>query len=298
MNRKIVKPPKEKKQVSKAPAPFKTVSTHKPSYNLHPEIRWRTVAEKPNWKEWKYTPQVQVCQACALSLDIEPNSIKRNPISWQTGPYADQLFEDESFQSENEKKEFKSRQRILLNNLNSKENSLWFSPNDNRPNLGEVSLTEFAAWCRSVEWSIPQELTALAKKPDAAPVTKENKQTPIDPIKSIEGKEIRGVPKKEIINAFRGIHYLTDNNWSKALASPPDWLKRCRVEIGRKGSKTKSAIWNPVCIAIELYEREVLINKFDQIPKRHISIANLNEIFSDWDDWVEEWHNKSSSLLD
>jgi len=163
-------------QISKVPAPFKGVSTSRPSHIVNPKIKWQTVAEKPNWKEWKYTPQVRVWQACALSLDIEPYSIKFYPLSWHTGPYADQLFDDESFQSENEKKEFKSRQRILLNNLNSKENSLWFSPNPNRPNLGEVSLPEFAAWCSSVEWPIPKELAALAKKPDTATAVKSEKQ--------------------------------------------------------------------------------------------------------------------------
>jgi len=163
-------------QRSKAPTPFKVVSTSRPSNIVHPEIKWRTVVEKPNWKEWKCTPLVRVWQACALSLDVEPYSINVYPLSWQTGPYADQLFEDESFQSENEKKEFKSRQRILLNNLNSKENSLWFSPNPNRPNLGEVSLSEFAAWCSSVEWPIPQELETLAKKPEAATVVHSEKQ--------------------------------------------------------------------------------------------------------------------------
>ena len=166
----------KKYKASKLPPPFKGVSTSKPSYAVHPEIKWQTVTEKPNWKEWKYTPQARVWQACALSLDIEPYSINFYPLSWQTGPYADQLFEDESFQSENEKKEFKSRQRILLNNLNSKENSLWFSPNPNRPNLGEVSLPEFAAWCSSVEWPIPEELTELAKKPDTATIVKSEKQ--------------------------------------------------------------------------------------------------------------------------
>ncbi len=166
----------KKYKASKLPPPFKGVSTSKPSYTVHPEIKWRTVTEKPDWKEWKYTPQARVWQACALSLDIEPYSINFYPLSWQTGPYADQLFEDESFQSENEKKEFKSRQRILLNNLNSKENSLWFSPNPNRPNLGEVSLPEFAAWCSSVEWPIPEELAALAKKPDTATAVKSEKQ--------------------------------------------------------------------------------------------------------------------------
>ena len=49
---------------------------------------------KPNWKEWKHMPEVQAWQACALLLDIEPNSIKRNPYSWMTGPGIDQLFED------------------------------------------------------------------------------------------------------------------------------------------------------------------------------------------------------------
>jgi hypothetical protein len=150
---------------------------------------------KPNWKEWKHMPEVQVWQACALSLDIEPSSIKWYPRSWETGPYSDQLFEDESFQSENEKKEFKSRQRILLNNLNSKENSLWFSPNLNRPNLGEVSLPEFAAWCSSVEWSIPEELATLAKNRGAETVAHIEKQEEVLPLEKVEeeDKEI-GVP--------------------------------------------------------------------------------------------------------
>lgn len=292
MNRKIVKPPKEKKQVSKAPAPFKGVSTSRRSVTV---IKWRTTAEKPNWKEWKYTPQVRVWEACSLSLDIEPNSIKKHQLSWMTGPGIDQLFEDESFQSEDEKKEFKSRQRILLNNLNSKENPLWFSPNHNRPNLGEVSLPEFASWCPSVEWPIPKELAALAKKPDAAPATKEeNKLTPSTPIKSEERQEIKGVEKKEIINAFRGIHYLTDEKWSNMLASPPDWLKRCIVKKGNKGKETKSALWNPVSIAIALYEKEVLIYKNEY--KRAIRINDLNEIFNDWEEWVDEWHEKSERL--
>ncbi len=153
----------EKNEISKVPPPIEPLSGGGSTFIV---IKWREVAEKPDWKEWKYTPQVRVWQACALSLDIEPYSINFYPLSWKTGPYADQLFEDESFQSENEKKEFKSRMRILLNNLNSKENPLSFSPNPNRPNLGEVNLSEFASWCSSVEWSIPQELAALAKKPN------------------------------------------------------------------------------------------------------------------------------------
>jgi hypothetical protein len=37
------------------------------------------------------------------------------------------------------------------------------------------------------------------------------------------------------------------------------------VKKGNKGKKTKSALWNPVSIAIALYEKEVLIYKKVQI---------------------------------
>ena len=53
-------------------------------------------------------------------------------------------------------------------NLDQKENSLCYSINPNRPNLSEVRLSEFSVWCLSVEWSIPKELAALAKKLDTS----------------------------------------------------------------------------------------------------------------------------------
>jgi hypothetical protein len=259
----------KKIQISKAPAPFKTVSGSGPSFTVK---KWRSITEKPNWKEWKYTPQVQVWEACALSLDIEPNSIKRDPNSWLTGQDIYQLFKDESFQSENEKKEFEGRQRILLSNLNSKENSLCFSPNDNCPNLGEVSLPEFAAWCPSVEWSIPEELAALAEKSEADTLA-DNKNT------KIKVNFPEGEPKEIIIARFEGLHF-NKNQWKNNLADPPKWLKSCRVMLGNHKA---SALWNPVDIAVELYSKNIVVRQLDAV-------------FEGWKIWEDKWSEKRDYL--
>jgi len=197
----------EKKEISKVPSPIEPLSGGGSTFVV---IKWREVAEKPNWREWAHIPQVQVWQACALSLDIEPNSIKRNPNSWMTGPGIDQLFKDESFQSENEKKEFESRQRILLKNFGSKENSLCFSIHPEHANLSEVRLPEFAAWCPSVEWSIPKELAALAEESETSTI-KSNLSIP------------KNEPKKVIIARFDGLHF-NAKQWKGALADPSPWL--------------------------------------------------------------------------
>jgi hypothetical protein len=85
-----------------------------------------------------------------------------------------------------------------------------------------------------------------------------------------------GITKGAVINAFEGLHFDRDQ-WSKYLASPPKWLKECRVA---KGNKSTSATWNPVLIASALSEMNVPIKKLDavfvRLPK-----------------WVDEWQGKS-----
>jgi hypothetical protein len=87
----------------------------------------------------------------------------------------------------------------------------------------------------------------------------------------------KGITKNVVISAFSGLHFDGDQ-WSKYTATPPDWLKNCRVE---RGNKKTSALWNPVDIAIALLDKKV-------------KIKQLDPIFVDLEDWMEEWKQKSS----
>lgn len=92
-----------------------------------------------------------------------------------------------------------------------------------------------------------------------------------------DGKQSKtGLTKQRIILAFDGLHF-SDARWSKALGSPPDWLKPCRI---MPGNKSTSALWNPVEIAAALLDKG-------------ISIKKLDAVFVELRDWHEEWMEKS-----
>lgn len=98
----------------------------------------------------------------------------------------------------------------------------------------------------------------------------------------VEPYAVRGITKRKVILAFEGLHFDTDEKWSKALASPPDWLKDCRVE---KGNKKTSATWNPALIAAALFDKKIQIKKLDTV------FVGLN-------DWADEWREASVSFRD
>ena len=75
----------------------------------------------PNWKEWRFTPTVNLWQACALSLDIDPYWLEKpNPLPGMMGislpPWKGANIEDE-----NKKKEFLFRLRVLKKNIDETE---------------------------------------------------------------------------------------------------------------------------------------------------------------------------------
>lgn len=93
-----------------------------------------------------------------------------------------------------------------------------------------------------------------------------------------KAQDIKGLTKQQVIGAFEGMHFSTDKKWSTALASPPNWLKECRV---MKGSKRTSALWNPVLIACALFDRD-------------IRITRLDAVFVRLKDWTAEWQEAST----
>jgi hypothetical protein len=153
-------PGKPVAEISKAPSPISPLKGIGPNFRV-----WKSTMTTPNWREWEHTPEVRVWQACALSLNIEPNSMTRSRNGWMRAPGNGPFFEDESFPSDAVKAEFGLRQRVLLANLSKRE---LFSPgilSTNTPGNCGVRLPEFAAWASAVvKWGdLPPELVLIGK---------------------------------------------------------------------------------------------------------------------------------------
>lgn len=161
----------DKKQFpSKAPPPITPVSGFK-VYGVTTRIA--PPAKTPDWDLWLHMPEVRLWQAVALSMNMDPDSLKNHPQAWMAGAGAEPIFKENSFSSQAQKDMFGKRLRLLVANKTVKNG---FSPGtlsmDNPHNHG-VRLSEFAAWAPTVRWNdIPPELAALAKKPTAAAETK------------------------------------------------------------------------------------------------------------------------------
>ena len=112
---------------------------------------------KPNWAEWRDIPTAALWEVCALSLDIEPRTLKR-----YVEPYRNRdiiLFEP--FSDDETEKEFYRRCKILHANLNEPPFTTQYErpKNSDEVNIGAyVRICEFLTWVRQKEWSLPPEL--------------------------------------------------------------------------------------------------------------------------------------------
>lgn len=118
----------------------------------------------PDWSEWGLMPKVELWQAVALSMNLEPHALRKDVHTPLLG--FGSFFKPNSFPSSAIEREFEKRLRILGANL---EYSKQFS--DAIVNYGElrlsiVALPEFSAWAVSVGWEIPEELAKKSAKAD------------------------------------------------------------------------------------------------------------------------------------
>ena len=118
--------------------------------------------KKPDWNEWSLMPRVELWQAVALSMDLEPHDLHRDVHTPLLG--FGSFFKPNSFPSSAVEREFEKRLRILEANL---EDSAKFPDAVINRELRRsiVELPEFSAWAASVGWEIPDELAT--KSPEA-----------------------------------------------------------------------------------------------------------------------------------
>lgn len=150
-------------------------------------------ANSPDWREWISTPKVEVWQACALSLNIDPHSLKRRD-GYMSESGGSPYFEDNSFPSKAIREECNLRRRVLIANLRDdpKKFSLTSST---ASGYSEVRLSEFAAWALSIGWDIPAELVAIARKHgEQASAPAAQNDAPVTPAKVSPGDTAEETP--------------------------------------------------------------------------------------------------------
>lgn len=190
---------------------------HKPAKSPDTTIRWKFWGDLKDIKQW---------EACALSLNINPDSLKRHPQAWMAGPGSGPIFTEASFPSKAAKIEFDRRLQIL-----------------NRIAKGNLSATvnpvEFAALCLHLEFSgVPPELVALANVTQPEPTqdtttTVAKPSTPAAPVVEDEGPELDYgmlATREQLLDAFA--KWGLDEAWFADLNSH-HWLLDARRQKGQ-----------------------------------------------------------------
>ena len=163
------------KHISAAPPPIEPIRSN--------YTQQRTPAAPPciDWRYWRHMPEVMQWEACALSLNINPDNMKHHPQAWMHGPGSGPEFTAASFPNEAGQIEFHKRVCLLSASLFS---SGYFTAVKNLVmggrHLAPVNLREFAAWALHVELEgVPPELVEMAQTKTApAPMQEPQAMTP------------------------------------------------------------------------------------------------------------------------
>lgn len=137
----------------------------------------------PKWEEvWRHIHAVRIWEAVALSLDIEPSRVRDRGNRHGADRF-------------NESKVFKKR---LLRASRSSHDELPRIEGSGYSEDSKVTLSQFAAWAKSIGWDIPDELAALAEDPSSAdPVAARNRAIARRPRLDGLGRIIRRIVAKQ-----------------------------------------------------------------------------------------------------
>lgn len=151
--------------ISSAPAPIS------PSRGGSSYIRPAITAKTPEWDFWRAMQKAKEWQACALSLNIDPDSMKGHSQAWMAGPDSEPLFTSDSFPSTDVQVKFAKRFRLLRANRYNRAVFTQSIAKHSGLDPDEVLLSEFAAWGLSIAWNdMPPELVAIAKPVSLLPI--------------------------------------------------------------------------------------------------------------------------------
>ena len=127
---------------------------------------------KPDWDYWLHRRKIKLWEACALSINVDPDDLQPEPQAWMNGPAGGPLFQSSSFPSESAHSTFRKRLRRLSSYVRDRGAPLRFRPSEwgaRAQENDEVVLRDFADWAVNVvRWKeLPYELAALVHAPKA-----------------------------------------------------------------------------------------------------------------------------------
>lgn len=286
-----------------APPPLKPMGT-RATVRMQP-----TVAVVPNWSEWSHMPKVEVWQACALSLNINPYWLIGRS-SYQIEPGRGPCFSERSFPSAIAHNEFRLRQRLLIANL--PDNEEWFDfYYPSAINISEVRLSEFATWAVSrMKWpDLPRDLVALARNQVDAP-EQIDAPAPVSnaepakvgagdtAIEDVQSEQETNVPPylttSDLVGCFGG--YMGVDNPGKVLSEYPKWATRnaALVQKGKRGKPSKEnrdiSAWNPVQFALNLLDKRPLpqLDELGVLQQKHLDTVFGMKSLAKWKSiWIK-----------
>jgi len=179
-----------------------------------------------DWDFWLHMPAVNVWQACALSLGIDPDKMKHCRNGWMAGPGSGPFFEASSFRSDEEKTKFYKRLRLFTTHISRTQ---YFQIHRSSFGYGTFSETDlpyvemhmktFVKWAISVgKWdNLSSGLLALVEKQDID----ENKVESSDNCKNkMPGTTLQGKQPKTAIGklAIKAAWEIERRNGKRATA--------------------------------------------------------------------------------
>ena len=256
-----------KKPESNAPAPFKPVRglSLPPSQSNGAQVHQ---VHKPDWTMWSGDQRVEIEQAVALTMDIDPTFL----------PTIQPFITPESF-PEDRRADFSKRQAALKREFKGKTSSM---------------LSDAVHFATRKEWSgLPPELVTMATvPPDATPRgVKALAIGPDEPAPTlgtlsepVKKQEPPPLTTPEIADAFDGINETTATQWRKWLGdvNNHEWLLPARAV---KASAPKSATWCPLVFAGLLLERKASV---DSLNRAFVTNPRLKPWLKIWQEQKRE----------
>lgn len=189
----------------------------------------KNVVHPIDWHYWKCRQEVELWEACLLSLNINPDRMQRDPNGWMAGPRGGPHFMSESFPKFDDEENYRKRLILLKDYLSNREHFSAGKINMNNPNLCGVRLSEFAAWALFIEYQIPDELAAIAQPPKIQNPPESQKAV----ISRVEEKGLTTTERNTLFKIILGMAIDSYGYDYKALRS--DAPKKIMDDIARHG---------------------------------------------------------------
>lgn len=204
-------------QISKAPPPITPVRGGGYGAKRAVEVQ-RKPATSPDWAYWPADRHVKPWQAVALSLNLEPESLKHSSSSWMGGPGAKPILESESFPDAEIEATFRKRLALLGD----------FVSHSSRVQLGVLA-------GKLVAHTMPPEMAALI---DVPATTGKSTEAPAEPVAKT-GRPPEIARKAEILHQIiQSMIKGKELDPSNLPGGAADLLDACqRIENSKVGKK-------------------------------------------------------------